>query len=328
MKNTKTIFPLRQGKNMSLKIRLLFSVCLIVLSTTSNSESSTIEDDDALLTPGKIKNILTELSVLLDEHYIHQQKARQYALSLSTLAESDALFSITDPDQFKLAISDYLQTIHPDGHLRVYDPVTTERLAEDSNFDDEHDARGEQREQFLRIQYQSAKFIHLSVSILPYGETYEQEVIDLLASLPKTERLVLDLRNNKGGSARTVREMLNCLLPEVTPLYSLTVRSGKEKGHHSHSSLPITDCNQIANTPMTVLVNEHTASAAELLALILKNRDRAVVIGKNTYGAGNPVELFFLPYNYSVYIPISTIVDSVTGDGFELVGVKPDITIG
>ena len=310
---------------MSLRTNLPLVICLLAMSAIPSFATSTITEDNALLTPEKIKHILTELSALLDENYIHQQAARQYASALSALPGTDSLFSITNPDLFKVAISDYLQTIHPDGHLRVYDPVTTERLVKNSNFDDDHDAGGEQREQFFNIEHRSARFIHLTVSSFPYGETYEHEAIELLASLPKTEQLILDLRDNTGGSARTVREVLNCIFPEVTPLYKLTVGSGKEKGDYLHSSVPISRCSQIANTPLTVLVNEETASAAELLTLILKNRNRAVIVGKNTYGAGNPVELFVLPYNYSVYIPISAIFDSVTGDSFELVGVKPDI---
>jgi C-terminal processing protease CtpA/Prc len=76
-----------------------------------------------------------------------------------------------------------------------------------------------------------------------------------------------------------------------------------------------------------ILVNQQTASAAELLALLLKNRQRATIIGTKTYGAGNPVELFKLVEGYSVYIPISTIVDSITGKGFEKTGVSVDVNI-
>lgn len=310
-----------------MKRYLILSIYLLVLNVTTSYASSLHNSDAAELTHDKVGLILNELSSLLSQHYVHQTKGKEYADSLNALASSHELFSITDPDQFKVAVSDYLKAIHPDGHLRVYDPATTKRLLEDSNFYDEHDPQSQEHEQFLEIEHQSKRFVHLSISSLPYGETYEREAVNLLASLPKTDQLVLDLRFNSGGSARTVREMLNCLLPKATPLYSLVVSSGKEKGEYSHTSQPIASCSDIANTPITVLVSEQTASAAELLTLILKNRKRALVVGKKTYGAGNPVELFMLPYDYSVYIPISTIVDSLTGKGFEMTGVEPEIAI-
>jgi C-terminal processing protease CtpA/Prc len=92
-------------------------------------------------------------------------------------------------------------------------------------------------------------------------------------------------------------------------------------------SKPVPSCNDISRTPLILLTSKNTASAAELLALMVRNRDRGVVIGQNTYGAGRPVELFELAHGFSAYIPISTIVDDVNNEGFELSGVEPDILL-
>lgn len=306
-------------------MRLITNTLVSILFLFIIPSDQIFAKNNELLSPSKIKNIISDLSEKLSKNYVHKQVAGQYAQLLTQLPLSHELFMITDPDIFKIAVTDYLQSIHADGHLRVYDPKTTERLLKSSNFDDDHDATGDSRESFLKVIHQNDRFVHLKIHSLPYGESYEEEVVALLSSLPETQQLVLDLRNNYGGSARTVRAMLNCLFVEVQPLYTVHVRSGVDKGEHSHFSKPIATCNQIAKTPIVILVNEKTASSAELLALLLKNRKRATLIGKQTYGAGNPVELFQLLEGYSVYIPISTIVDSLTGEGFELSGVTVDI---
>ena len=94
------------------------------------------------------------------------------------------------------------------------------------------------------------------------------------------EGLVLDLRNNGGGSLKTVVEM-GGLFIEEGPI--VQVRStGQDK-----EVLKDTDRGIEWDGPLVILVNELSASASEILAAAMQDYKRAIVIGsKQTYGKG------------------------------------------
>ncbi|MEL6123034.1 MAG: S41 family peptidase [Bacteroidota bacterium] len=96
-----------------------------------------------------------------------------------------------------------------------------------------------------------------------------------------TKRLIIDLRDNPGGIVDETVKILNQLIKEKNQrLISTIDNRGKVKTYDSNGR-GFLDVQRIA-----VLVNEHSASASEILAAVLQDHDRAVVIGSQTYGKG------------------------------------------
>jgi len=79
--------------------------------------------------------------------------------------------------------------------------------------------------------------------------------------------------------------------------------------------------------PIYVLVNNRTISAAEALAYNLQQNKIAKIIGDKTYGAANPVKVFFIGKKYHLFIPISIEKNSITNTNWEHIGVDADIKI-
>lgn len=100
-----------------------------------------------------------------------------------------------------------------------------------------------------------------------------------IASLQQSKvcGLILDVRHNSGGSVPAAREMLDLLLPEGT-LYTAEYSDG--------SNEKFTSDKNCVDLPMTVLVDEKTASAAELFAGVIKDFYTGPLIGETTYGKG------------------------------------------
>ncbi len=100
--------------------------------------------------------------------------------------------------------------------------------------------------------------------------------------------LILDLRDNGGG-----------LLEEAIKVASLFIRNGTivtTRGRTQPTTVYTALGHPIAPTiPMVVLVNRDTASSAEIVTGALKDRDRAKVVGTNTYGKGVFQEIQNLP---------------------------------
>ena len=141
--------------------------------------------------------------------------------------------------------------------------------------------------------------------------------------------IILDLRNNGGGSLRDVVKMSGFFVEEG-PMVQVKNRFDKpEVLNDSDPSVQYTG-------PLVVMVNEFSASASEILAAAMQDYGRAVIVGSNTYGKGT-VQRFFdldraLTGNSSVK-PLGQIKITiqkffrVNGGSTQLKGVAPDIAL-
>lgn len=119
------------------------------------------------------------------------------------------------------------------------------------------------------------------VNIPGFVEQTDNEFVNLADKIEKPEEknLVIDLRNNPGGSINSANGILDFLLGK-TVSSSLVDRSGKAYDYSS-------DKNQVKFKRIFILVNENSASSSEILTLSLKrNLKNVTVIGHPTYGKG------------------------------------------
>ena len=92
-----------------------------------------------------------------------------------------------------------------------------------------------------------------------------------------TKGIAIDLRNNPGGYLNTVVNVLDTLLPEGTIVYT------EDKNGNRETSVSDAACISI---PLTLIVNENTASAAEIFAGAVQDYDYGTIVGTTTYGKG------------------------------------------
>lgn len=117
------------------------------------------------------------------------------------------------------------------------------------------------------------------VRIYNFDDRCAQESIAAIEALMAegAQKLILDVRNNPGGFASELVELLDYLLPEGDLFRSVSY-DGKETVDTSDA-----DCLEI---PMAVLVNGNSYSAAEFFAAALQEYEAAVVVGEPTVGKG------------------------------------------
>lgn len=106
----------------------------------------------------------------------------------------------------------------------------------------------------------------------------KQEIIRLKAQ--GVEGLVMDLRNNGGGSLQTVVDIAGLFIEEGPVVQVKTTGEAKEVLSDKDKSI-------VWDGPLVILVNELSASASEILAAAMQDYKRGIVIGsKQTYGKG------------------------------------------
>jgi len=94
-------------------------------------------------------------------------------------------------------------------------------------------------------------------------------------------RLIFDLRRNPGGLLPSAVEVAQCFVPKSVEIVRTQGRDAESKRSYVSQVDPICD-----DVPMVVLVDEGSASASEIVAGALQDLDRAVIIGKTTFGKG------------------------------------------
>jgi carboxyl-terminal processing protease len=95
------------------------------------------------------------------------------------------------------------------------------------------------------------------------------------------KKLILDLQGNPGGYMNMAIEMADEFLPAGKNIVS---QKGKERKYNAEASS--TDRGDFESGDLVVLVNEGSASASEILAGALQDNDRALIVGRRSFGKG------------------------------------------
>jgi carboxyl-terminal processing protease len=130
--------------------------------------------------------------------------------------------------------------------------------------------------------------------------------------------VVLDLRDNPGG-----------LLDEAVAVASVFLDGGPVVSYERRGKRPQTleaFAGGDVSTPLVVLVNPSTASAAEVVAAALQDRNRAVVVGTRTYGKGSVQEPSTLSDGSALELTVGRYL-TPAGRSLDGVGVEPDVLV-
>lgn len=135
------------------------------------------------------------------------------------------------------------------------------------------------------------------VELLRFSRYAASELADTLRSLQSTATLkgiVLDLRGNPGGLLEAAVSIANMFLPQGSLITFTKDRSGF-RNEYLATQRPMD-----TETPLVVLIDEASASASEVLTGALQDQDRAVVVGRQSFGKGLVQNVFTVDDSSSV----------------------------
>ncbi|MEU6039667.1 S41 family peptidase [Actinomadura sp. NPDC047616] len=150
-----------------------------------------------------------------------------------------------------------------------------------------------------------------------------REVRGALTGAPGSPRggVLLDLRGNPGGMLDEAVETASAFLPGG-PVVTYERRG--ERGMVTERR-DVTQPGD-ADTPLVVLVDAGTASAAEVVAGSLRDRDRAVIVGSRTYGKGSVQEPIRLADGSAIELTVGR-YRTPSGRNLDGVGIDPDVAV-
>ena len=120
------------------------------------------------------------------------------------------------------------------------------------------------------------------IRVKSFGERTYAEMLSALQTLniEGADHLIIDLRDNGGGILEAAVQMANEFLPKNRLIVYTQGRKSPRAEYRSNGK------GSFQHIPMVVLINEGTASAAEIFAGAMQDNDRATIVGRRSFGKG------------------------------------------
>jgi hypothetical protein len=280
------------------------------------------------------REVATAIRKLLDANYVVPETRPKFDAVLDKNIAAGR-YDISDPDELVNRLNADLHTVTADKHLNViHDPETSAKLAAappDAGADDgppaaDQIAAAERRNSGLaemRILPGNIRYLDTEGFIWA-GESTARAYDDAMRFLAGGDAVIIDLRNNGGGSPQAVRYLVSHFLAPNTPL--MTFYIGSKPAQHT-TTLATTNAPRMVGKPLYVLTSGGTASAAEEFTGHVAGYKLGELIGENTAGAGFRNEFFGLPDGMVISISVGRAILASTGKNWEGVGFAPNTAV-
>lgn len=176
-----------------------------------------------------------------------------------------------------------------------------------------------------RVEVLAGNVGYLNLTWFYRLEEAREVISSAMQLLESADALILDMRENSGGSPETVALLASYLFDAPgLPLFEIVPRSGSGDQYNTlEPGVP----ERNGTRPVYVLTSRRTFSAGEGFAFILQERRRIAVVGEPTLGAANPGRSYPVSPRLEVMVPNSQVRTAMTGRNWEGVGVMPDMAV-
>ena len=170
------------------------------------------------------------------------------------------------------------------------------------------------------------RFLEPQIAYVRISQFQHQTAADLNSELEKMQRdkplkgLVLDLRNNPGGVLRGAVDVTDAFVSEGI------IVSTKGRLASSQMSFEATTVMSVADIPIVVLINGGSASASEIVAGALQDKNRAIILGTNSFGKGSVQSVLQLTGNRAIKLTTARYY-TPSGRSIQAKGIEPDIIV-
>ncbi len=279
--------------------------------------------------------IVDSITAVIDSIYVLEEPAKRIVAGLTQNLADGKYDDLTDPAEFTRKLHQDAQAINHDGHFGIAAmlPLDPDVAAAQ---EDEDPADVERR----RRRYRELNYGFKKVEIFPGGIGYLRfdqfaHGDDAFAAaaaavnfLANSNAVILDLRNNGGGSASMIRFICGYLFEENTHLINWDIRAEK-KTVQSYSADYVPG-RRLTEQPLYILTSGNTFSAAEEFTFDLKNLGRATIVGDTTGGGGHTVASYIFDFDgfrVGIRLPYGRAYNPENNEGWEGVGVIPHIVV-
>jgi len=148
-----------------------------------------------------------------------------------------------------------------------------------------------------------------------------------MSKLAAAKALIIDLRENGGGSPEGVAYMASYLFGDKAVHLNNVYNRQADRTQTSYTSPDLPGRRFGPQKPVYVLTSGFTFSAAEEFAYDLQALGRATIVGEVTGGGAHPVEMHRVSDHWSIFLPTSRSINPITKTNWEGTGVQPGVEV-
>lgn len=258
---------------------------------------------------------------LLARHYVSRDTAEMIGARLRERARAGAYAGL-DRVALAQALTADIRALHPDRHLSV---VPRPAMQGPQRRPAPADSATGAFRYITDARVLAGNVGYLRMRSFPGAREAMDEMAAALRTLERTNAMVIDLRESRGGSA----QLANYLISHFTApnLLSLAIFDPAAGDTTYRRTLPEVAGPRRLEVPLFVLIDRGAASAAEDVPFVLRSLGRATLVGERTAGAARNNRFFALEEGMSISISVTHVWDPCTGANWERTGISPDIAV-
>lgn len=161
------------------------------------------------------------------------------------------------------------------------------------------------------------------LKIKNFQQHTDEDLVVNLKNLDSLKGLILDMRNNPGGLLDQAVKVSDRFLSEKKTIVSTIGNRQNSSLYQSHWALSDP---RLLSLPTVILVNRGSASASEIVASALKNNNRAILLGEQTFGKGSVQTVWPLRDQSALKLTVAQYL-TPGNKSIQSVGVTPDIEL-
>lgn len=231
------------------------------------------------------------------------------------LKDGDTILKVDDIEATSMELSELVTNIRGDKGTKVHLEVYREGEKDKLEYDIERD-----KVEVPTVEYEMLENNVGYIQITEFAEPTETQFTEAVNALQAQgmQAMIVDLRDNPGGYLSAVTEILDDILPEGITVYTED-KYGKRQNYTSDDEHHI-------EIPMAVLINENSASAAEIFAGAIKDYDYGTLIGTKSFGKGIVQTVKQLKDGSAIKLTTAKYY-TPNGNYIHEVGIEPDVEL-
>ncbi len=261
----------------------------------------------------------------INQYYVLSESIPNITASLDNTELQHALANATSEQEIGDILTAHLEGF--DKHFTVQ-PIPTANTKEKATFPKEP--------WFTKLDRKNAGLRHVEIKQgnIGYIEFWgfanlnnntQQKFNNVMQLLSDVDGLIIDLRENGGGSGEMVSWLISYFVKGRVHTNSFYTRyTDVSNDFYTEKNI---DGGKLESVPLYILIGPNTFSAAEEFAYNLKHMGRATIIGEPSKGGANPWRWFPLTDNMRIGIPATRAINPITQTNWEGKGVIPNVEV-